>query len=85
MEPQQVLVDPVQSGEDPFKELDRSDKCIKIGEVPPLIVFREEGAVPKPVVKDGFIRVGHPEAEVGLPQLFDGAHGVGKHGQGAEF
>lgn len=59
--PQQVLIDPVQSGIGLFKETDHLDKGIEMGKVPYLVVLWKKRAVPEGMVKNGLVRVGRPE------------------------
>ncbi len=64
-----------------FEQPDHPGEGAEIGGVPFFVIFRKRDAVPKPVIKYGFIRMGDPKAEIRLPQRFHGVHGVCQHGQ----
>lgn len=85
MKPQQVLVHLYQTGKYPAENADNFNKGIKIRHAPGSVIFREKGAVPKPVVKDSFIGMSHPEPKVRQPQTFDCSHRIRKHGEGIEL
>lgn len=68
MKPQEILVDFVQCRIDLFKQMDHSDKGVKISKIPGFVIFWEESAVSKAVVEDGFVRVRGPVTEIGQPK-----------------
>lgn len=70
MQPQQILIDLSQRGKNLHEKPDHSNKRMEIGGIPALVIFREESTVPEAVIKNGFIRMGHPKPEVGQPQFF---------------
>ena len=84
MEPQQILIDPVQAWKNPFENLNHPKKCLEIGHIPGLVVLWEKRAVPETMLKNSFIRVGRPEPEIGQPQTLDRSHRVRKHCQRIE-
>ena len=67
MEPQHVLVNLAQAGESLHKLANHVSKRLKIAGIPGFIVLGKHRAVPKPVVKNRFVRVGNPKAEIGKP------------------
>ena len=80
MQPQQILIHPVQAGEHPLEILHHSGEGFEIGKIPRLVIFGKKCAVPKAVVKNRLVRVGGPESEVGQPEPLDRPHGVGAYG-----
>ena len=49
MEPQKILIHSSQRGKGLFEQADHSDKGIKIGDIPTLVIVWEKSAVPKPM------------------------------------
>lgn len=50
MEPQKILIHSSQRGKGLFEQADHSDKGIKIGDIPTLVIVWEKSAVPKPMI-----------------------------------
>ena len=67
MEPQQILIDPVQVWKCLFESVDDSNKCFEIGYIPALVVLWEKCAIPETVVENCFIRVGYPKSKIRKP------------------
>lgn len=58
MEPQQVLIDFVQTWKYPPEGVGHSDERFEIGDITAFVVHREKRAVPEAVIENGFVRAG---------------------------
>lgn len=69
MKPQQILIDFFQAWKHRLECMYHTDERSEITRVPGFMIFREKGAVSKPMIEYRLIRMRHPKAEIWQPPL----------------
>ena len=85
MKPQQILIDFFQAWKHRLECMYHTDERSEITRVPGFMIFREKGAVSKPMIEYRLIRMRHPKAEIWQPQAFHRSDRIGGHGHRVEL